>query len=412
MTDSNIRILLLSALRGEFEQTSTEPSALLSTDEWRKLLDLARLQGITPLLYQKLKMLQDADIPPETIQELRDYYLTNLVRNMQLFHQLKGILKRFHEDNIPVIPLKGSYLAERVYGNIGVRPMSDIDILVKQEDLSHVEEILTGSGFIQERGRRAIYDVGYTRTQNKLLMYIEVHWDISQPLEKLPFGIDKVWDQSRPSEISGIPVRELSPEDLLLHLAVHGSKHVFCNGLRMVFDIAETVKHFENKVDWQHLQQTAQRWGATKSLYVGLRLAAELFYAPVPDSFMDVIKPMNVEPSYHALLHDLLFSENESESQTESIAPVIANIWTTKDISGKVKQLCKRLFLSRQEMALIYGVSPDSLRILLYYPAQLKYLLNTHGRTVWRLVRKDELMEAGAERQSEVNELRKWLLSG
>ena len=56
MTDSNIRILLLSALRGEFEQTSTEPSALLSTDEWRKLLDLARLQGITPLLYQKLKI--------------------------------------------------------------------------------------------------------------------------------------------------------------------------------------------------------------------------------------------------------------------------------------------------------------------------------------------------------------------
>ena len=180
----------------------------------------------------------------------------------------------------------------------------------------------------------------------------------------------------------------------------------------MVFDIAETVKHFENKVDWQHLQQTAQRWGATKSLYVGLRLAAELFYAPVPDSFMDVIKPMNVEPSYHALLHDFLFAENESESQTESIAPVIANIWTTKDISGKVKQLCKRLFLSRQEMALIYGVSPDSLRIFLYYPAQLKYLLNTHGRTVWRLVRKDEQMEAGAERQSEVNELRKWLLSG
>ena len=135
MTESSIRELLLSALRGEFEQASTEPSALLSTHEWHKFLDLARLQNITPLVYRKLKILENVDIPPEIMQELQDDYLKNLARNMRLFHQLKGILKRFHEDNIPVIPLKGAYLAEQVYGNIGVRSMCDIDILVTKQYL-------------------------------------------------------------------------------------------------------------------------------------------------------------------------------------------------------------------------------------------------------------------------------------
>jgi hypothetical protein len=361
-------------------------------------------------------MLQDADIPPEIIQELHDYYLTNLVRNMLLYHQLKGILKRFHEDNIPVIPLKGSYLAERVYGNIGVRPMSDIDILVKQEDLLRVEEILLDRGFTPEQGVREIFEnithFNYTLIEKQMHMMIEVHWNLLPARENLSVDIDQIWRQSLPSAISDVPVRELSPEDLLLHLTVHASKHVFYNGLRMVFDIAETLKHFKNRIDWQHLERTARGWGATKSLYTGLRLANELFFAPVPDSFMDAIKPLNAELSYHAILDGHLFAGNESEGQTERITPHIANVWSSKSISDKAKHLLQRMFPSRKVMALMYGTPPDSFLIFLYYPVRLKYLMSRYGQTVWRLVRRDELMEAGAERQSEVNELRKWLLSG
>jgi hypothetical protein len=207
-------------------------------------------------------------------------------------------------------------------------------------------------------------------------------------------------------------VRELSPEDQLLHLTVHASKHVYYNGLRMVYDIAETLKYFENIIDWPRLQQTALRWGAMRSLYVGLRLATELFLAPVPDNFMDAIKPQNVELSYRAVLQEHLFAGNASGSQTSKITPSIANVWSNKTISGKVKQLWQRLFPSRKEMALMYGTRPDSLRIFFYYPVRLKYLMSRYGQTVWRLVRRDELMEAGAERQSRVNDLRKWLLSG
>ena len=263
MSDSRIKTTLLSILRGNLGQNSDESAKSLSDEEWQELLDLARIQAISPLLYQKLKIIEEVEVPAKIMQELQNDYLLNLARNMILFHKLVDILKRCNEEKIPVIPLKGAYLAEHIYNSIGVRTMSDIDILVKQEDLQRVEQILLSNGFQPEQGVREIFDntphFGYTLVENNQPMMIEVHWDLIPARDDLPVDIKSIWKNSRPSEINTVPAYEMAPEDLLLHLSVHASKHVFQNGLRMVYDIAETLRHFEKEIDWPKLQQAARK---------------------------------------------------------------------------------------------------------------------------------------------------------
>lgn len=98
------------------------------------MLGLSRRHRVAPLLYRQLKKLEASDVPSEIMQELRTYYLRTAARNMDFYRQMSAILQCFQSENIPVIPLKGLYLAEHVYRNIGVRPMGDVDVLVRQED--------------------------------------------------------------------------------------------------------------------------------------------------------------------------------------------------------------------------------------------------------------------------------------
>jgi hypothetical protein len=66
---------------------------------------------------------------------------------MVLYRQLKEILIEFNKNNIPVILLKGAHLAQFVYGNIALRLMSDIDLLVKKEDLGCACAIIIKYGY-------------------------------------------------------------------------------------------------------------------------------------------------------------------------------------------------------------------------------------------------------------------------
>jgi hypothetical protein len=68
--------------------------------------------------------------------------LYSALRNMRRCHELSKVLRILQNDGIPVIVLKGAALAEVVYGNIALRSMSDVDLLVKK-------------GSIKSRGKTA-----------------------------------------------------------------------------------------------------------------------------------------------------------------------------------------------------------------------------------------------------------------
>jgi hypothetical protein len=59
---------------------------------------------------------------------------TTTAHNLRLFRKLELVLCRLDAGGVPIIVLKGAALAQEVYRNAGLRPMADLDLLVRGED--------------------------------------------------------------------------------------------------------------------------------------------------------------------------------------------------------------------------------------------------------------------------------------
>ena len=69
-------------------------------------------------------------------------YLKNLSRNTFLYNQLEEIDSLAEKENIKIVLLKGAALEKTLYGNKGLRQMSDIDILVGHDKAALLRRIL------------------------------------------------------------------------------------------------------------------------------------------------------------------------------------------------------------------------------------------------------------------------------
>ena len=102
--------------------------------DWNYIVECSVRQGISPLFYWNLNKISNGKaVPPEVMKNLEKMYYSNLARNMLLYDELSKILTAFKKAGIDTIVLKGAFLAEEIYKNIGLRPMSDIDLLIKRE---------------------------------------------------------------------------------------------------------------------------------------------------------------------------------------------------------------------------------------------------------------------------------------
>jgi hypothetical protein len=111
--------------------------------DWDDIVEGSMRHGILPLLYWNLKRIDDGkDVPAEVMTNLRIVYYKNAVLNTLRYDELSKILIAFNDAGIDVIVLKGAFLAETVYKNIGLRPMSDLDLLIKKGDLQKAEKEL------------------------------------------------------------------------------------------------------------------------------------------------------------------------------------------------------------------------------------------------------------------------------
>ena len=406
-------LTLLACLGYASEAAQAERLGRVSADgeAWREVVKLAQQHSVVALLYHRLKPLHLA-LSGETADELKQEYLKQAQRNIRLYHELGILLRRLQEKNTPVIVLKGAYLAEAVYDNIGLRTMGDIDLLAKNDDLLLIETELLALGYRPEENNRVVglrnKHFRYILPKNGLT--IEVHWALVVP--KLPFRIDVrgLWDRAQPVTLAQAPALALSPEDLLLHLCLHTASNLREVQLRMLCDIGEVLRRNGAKLDWQEIDSLARQWGALHALYVILRLTQELLGAAVPVEWLASLRPDSFDERYLELIRRQLFALHIERKAI--LSPQAARLPELKGFNSKLALIRSRILLSREEMATKYPASANSWRIYLYYPVRLKYLLGYHGANLWRLVRGDPETRAVAVRKNEVALLNDWLKSG
>jgi hypothetical protein len=265
------RLLVNCVQAGISETAANEMKEILDLPiQWEEFLKSAFWHGVAPLVFANLKDMPEARlVPPEVMEQLKEAYYATLARNVLLYSQLDKVLKSCKEERIEVLLLKGVALAKTVYTDIGMRPMGDIDIMVRREDLFKAEERLSALGYLFHGGnspewwRENYCHIGYLQPDTSVM--IELHWHITaktdvERIHNPDFVVSEaLWGRAYHGEPFMDNVRVMSPEDALHHLCIHFLKHRFPydnNGiftsrgaLRQISDIVYLLKQYENELD-------------------------------------------------------------------------------------------------------------------------------------------------------------------
>ncbi len=400
--------LLLSFFRHDAAEGATRALNGFTDTDWGMLLDASLHHGLTPLLYHRIKPFFAAgSVPLHVQQRLKEIYFQAAARNMRLYRELAQVVQAFNKAGAPVILLKGAHLAEVVYGNIALRPMVDVDLLVKQADLMRAHDILVGQGYaITEKSEAACSVVRHMPPFTKYgVPRIEIHYTIAGPPFSGRFDSRELWERARKVSLQGSEARALCPEDLLLHLCLHTCmSHGLDNGIRALMDISRVMYRYEAELDWDQLMSRAGTWGADKCVYLVLHLAERLLGVSIPEHMRSGME------TYRDSAHAALLAEELLLGDSTPIASNVARLFSTDSLLDKLLYGIRQAFPSRETMASIYPRAGHPCLLYAQYFFRIAGVLKRHAKTVGLLLLRDKEMLGFAHIENRRNALKDWLL--
>jgi hypothetical protein len=281
----------LSVRRGD----APGPCPIADT-QWDGLVMSAMRSGLASVALDAIRRgWPDEPVPDTARRRLESARLATAVQNAILLHQLGAVLRACHACAVPVIVLKGAYLLGAYYPDVSFRAMSDVDIMVRREDLGRMDTILLDLGLQRsgdhEKAKREHYHVLYDGGSGARVAHVEVHWSILKS-RCFPIDVEALWRRARPVTVAGEPALALSPEDSMLHLSYHATySHMLRDGLRSPYDLAMILEAEGDHLDWAALVRESRSWGMDRCLYLMLRLATDLLGCRVPDAVMRDLSP-------------------------------------------------------------------------------------------------------------------------
>ena len=353
-----------------------------------------------------------AAVPDFILAELRQAYLHNLAINLQRFHYFGIALRALAEARVPVIVLKGGYLAEAVHGDIGLRVMSDIDILVRRENIPAATEAFRSAGYdLQEYRLEPPPDANeYHFFHQKTRTMIELHWEIINPEYPYSLKTETLWPAAVPARIAGADVLALSPEDLVCHLAVHAGIHSYNNGLRALVDVAESIDRLP--LDWELLAGRARQFRVVRPVWLTLFLAHRLLGAAVPEAVLTGLCPAEGGETFLESARDRILLKKEDRSSQNTGNPNLILFFGRKGIRAKLRLAIRKAFPTRAAISSLYPVSPNSPCVFLYYAKWIRTLIKRNRSAIRARFSPRRRKEAKAAGGRDDAALMNWLISG
>lgn len=284
----------------------------LAEDEWRQLLHLSQIHRVTPLLNKALTA-ENKSIVPEAIgHELQDLCRRNTARNLLLWQRLESITNLLRSDHITFVPIKGTLLAKQLYGDISMRQVDDLDLLISKDDLARSSSLLEKHGFTAVHPTESLpflieHGWDWPMKDPSECFHVDLSASLAAGYLCLPQALtDHITASALPSRVSGVTLPlAISPGGELL-LAVHGWKHGWS---RLSWSIDFTTAIYMNKnFDVNKFLSLADRFKCLGIAKNALLVAKEWF--------PELTQQINLHSSRHA----------------DSLREQMAKVRTTPDI--------------------------------------------------------------------------------
>jgi len=245
-------------------------------------------------------------LPPELVT-LRRLALVSEFQLSSLHDRLVKLLALYAANDIDVLLLKGAGLAYSAYARPTERAMGDIDLLVRKHTASRAWELALANGWArrgdvpEERSYAEHQHLSPLEDADGLQIGLELHTALFT--HQAPFRVppERLWEGARCLTIGGQPAYVPSPENQLLHAALH-----FAWSHEMTFGAFRTLRDVErilvaSPIDWPTLVRTARDARGATCCYWTLRLARDLAGVQVPPEVLAQLSPRLPERVLRAL---------------------------------------------------------------------------------------------------------------
>ncbi|MBI5296406.1 MAG: nucleotidyltransferase family protein [Chloroflexi bacterium] len=348
---------------------------------------MAQREGVGPLLYWRFSRSGRFPTLPEGVRfALRSLYAASWAANHRLFQELGNILVPFRELGIPAVLLKGGCHALTIYPDPGLRPMSDLDLLVPKSRFLEAVQIVRSLGYVDSEpeslpGIRAL--LNHEACLVKDTVVVEIHHSlVADKSFTYAVPVDWFWEQTEPlpsldTRLHGLHM--LTPSAQLLYAAAHamlqhGGHKV---PLRWEYDIDQLVRSYADRLDWRLLLSQARAFAWTSALREALSSARENFDTPIP---RDVENQLVQTTDRHARL----VAEKQIRPATHIHRERLK--WLSLNWMGRLQMLAALVFPSPAYMRWRYGFQ-GHWRLPWYYLVRwggiLKDGLRMAASTVW-----------------------------
>jgi hypothetical protein len=262
-----------------FIQSLYNPSSPLPTDEkvYKKMLADDDFISVAPQVYHLIKEQGRLEATPLFFQEhIKTEFKKAFYQNLFIKNQIEQILMRFEEEAIEVIPLKGPFFAEKYFGHIGARSTSDIDLLIKLQDLEQAKLIVKKLGYSTEEEKiEGHFHCGFSKVLpgSPIPLTVELHWHLLKE-NTARFDVNELWNEATPFR-SYKSIKELSIYHTFYMICLHSWRHNL-DSLRHFLDIVQLMFTLENELDFQQLRMNSEVHQTSKRIIRTLSLVYQV----------------------------------------------------------------------------------------------------------------------------------------
>ena len=291
-----------TALVAQLCRTDADGAGLASLctdpEAWNGALALLDHHRLAPWAWSRARRSGTLEhLPPPFIAALGAAHRGAMLAHFALLGELRRIEATFAANHVPVVALKGASLFTTLYAEPGLRPMEDLDFLVRPEHLWAAGESLAMQGYTPvqnisiDEARRTHFHIAYrSRIRD---FRVELHWGLDDETFLAPTVMPDIW--MRTSFTGGTTAPRLDPVAEFLYLCLHAAKHGVLNcacartpglesvvfdplsGNRLIWllDLKLIMEHAAIRLD--EVRLLAVRWRAEAALHSGTMLAQRVF---------------------------------------------------------------------------------------------------------------------------------------
>ncbi|MFH2124848.1 MAG: nucleotidyltransferase family protein [Pseudomonadota bacterium] len=293
--------------------------------DWDSVINNAIYHKVIPLLHRSLNSSFPDKVPAAALSRITTHLKESSVYTFIISASLLNVISLLQENEIPVLPVKGAMLAEKLYGSATMRSYSDVDILVHQTNLEKALNVLQENqytllpeGIPQTTFLKFLKYYHHGRLLDRNGILIELHWELSGFYAPEPITLEKLEPFLAKTAFNNCPTLALTNEMLFVFLCLHGNKHYWAK-LDYVCSIAELLSAAPD-LDWDVIMELGKKYRMTKRILISLSLASMLFASVIPEKMESLFSNNH---AITGIAEDIIKNELSRNSEESKVHPLI-----------------------------------------------------------------------------------------